>query len=189
MKVLWGILGSWCAIAFMLTVVNPPPEASSLARMLIIVGPIALLVLLTTLSSSFQQVMRQIPMKTLVILHIIRLPIGVLFLVLANLNLLPDDFAYAAGFGDIIVGGLALAIIVIYRRRVIHRALLVAWNIIGLLDFINAQRIVMTLTDGGRSSEFVAMQGPPLALVPYFAVPLLFFMHLYMLGKLARNDR
>ena len=189
MKVLWWVLGIWFITAFMLTVINPLPAASLVERMLIIAGPIALLVLFISFFSGFQRVMRQIPGRTLIMLHIIRLPAGGVFIVLAEQGLLPYDFAWPAGIGDIIVGTVALAIVVISRKTAIHPAVLASFNVIGLLDFINVQRVVAGLTGAGRNAEFVAMQGPPLALVPYFVVPLLYFTHLYMLARLARHDR
>lgn len=189
MKVPWWVLGVWFITAFVLTVINPPPAASLAERMLIVAGPIALLVLFISFFSSFQRVMRQIPGQALIMLHIIRLPAGGVFIVLAEQGLLPYDFAWPAGIGDIIVGAVALAIVVISRKAAIHPAFLASFNVIRLLDFINVQRVVAVLTDAGRGAEFVAMQGPPLALVPYFVVPLLFFTHLYMLARLARHDR
>ena len=189
MKVLLAVLGVWFAAAFVLTMVNPPPVASLVTRTLTVAVPIALSVLLIVLLPGFQRVMSQIPVRILIMLHIIRLPVGALFIVLAERDLLPSDFAQAAGIGDIIAGGAALAIVVLFRRSAIHPALLAAWNVIGLLDFMNVQRLVIEIAGAGRGAEFVAMQGPPLALVPYFAVPLLFFTHLYMLGRLARHDR
>lgn len=189
MKVLRWALGVWFATAFVLTVTNPPPAASLAERMLIVAGPIALLVLFISFFSGFQRIMRQIPGQALIMLHIIRLPVGGVFIVLAAQGLLPYDFAWPAGIGDIVAGAMALALVVISRKTAIHPAFLALFNVIGLLDFINVQRVAAALTGAGRSAEFVAMQGPPLALVPYFVVPLLFFTHLYMLARLARHDR
>jgi hypothetical protein len=189
MKMLWGCLGIWFAAAFTLAVLVPPPAASAQIRLLAIAGPIVALVLMVAVVPTFQRLMRRIPLRALLWLHVLRLPIGALFLLLAPLGLLPYDFSWPAGVGDMIAGGMALAIVALFRRSAIPPMLLGAWNIIGLLDFINVQRVAVVLGGAGRGAELIAMQGPPLALVPYFAVPLLFFTHLYMLGRLARQDR
>jgi hypothetical protein len=189
MKTLWGFLAGWFTVSLILTITIPPPMASTLTRYLIVLAPIAALVLLLTILPGFQRVMRQIPVRTLVFLHIIRLAAGALFILAASRKLLPYDFAWPAGIGDILAGSLALGIVVFFRRSAIPPAILAVWNIIGLLDFMNVQRVVVLLANAGRGAEFVAMQGPPLALIPYFVVPLLFFTHLYMLGRLAKNDR
>jgi hypothetical protein len=189
MKLLLGFLGLWFAMAFGLTVFAPPSSADPTTRLLIIAGPIVLSVLLIVAFPGFARVMRRIPVRTLILLHAVRFPIGALFIFLADRKLLPYDFAWPAGIGDVLAGGMALAIAAFFRRSAIPPALLVLWNVIGLADFLNVQRVVAALASAGRGTEFIAMQGPPVALVPYFVVPVLFFTHLYMLGRLAKSDR
>src|SRR5262249_7585979 len=114
---------------------------------------------------------------------------GFVFLALLDMKLLPAEFALPAGYGDMIVGLLALAVVYsLAKRKPYARAFTIAWNILGLLDFTTA------LTTGNIylapfASQLAASGISPLYLnyvliVPTFAVPLLTVLHLYSLVQM-----
>ena len=138
-----------------------------------------------TLSPTFRQVVRSIPPSWIIGLHGIRVA-GMLFLALLDMKLLPPEFALPAGYGDITVGVLALALI--YRletRRPVSRTLLIGWNMLGLLDLIVAL-ITGSIFIGPFAAQLAASGVNVLYLnyvliVPSFGVPLLAVLHFYSL--------
>jgi hypothetical protein len=183
---LLAALSAWFAVAIVLTLVVPPPELGGAARFAIIVGPVAALTTLYAASRWFRASLSALPLRAFVALHLIRAPVGAWFLVLGGRGLLPPEFATQAGFGDILAGVGALAWLLVPNRGGRGSALaLMVWSLFGIADFINVQRVVMELTELGRRAEFVAMRDPPLTLVPYFGVPLLWFGHVVVIARSA----
>jgi hypothetical protein len=179
-------LSVWLAGALALTLVVPPPELDGTARALVVVGPVVALTALSVTSRSFRASLLALPLRSVVALHLIRAPVGVWFLVLGSRGLLPPEFARQAGIGDLLAGLAALALLLVPSWQGRGAALaLIAWCLFGIADFVNVQRVVVELAEQGRRAEFVAMNGPPLALVPYFGVPLLWFSHLVVIGRSA----
>ena len=92
---------------------------------------------------------------------------------------LPAMSAVPAGAGDTLVGLLALPVAVLLRSQARGaRSAAVAWNVLGILDFVNA----FTLTA-------LTSPGPlpyPLVLIPAFGVPLSLLLHSLSLRQLRR---
>jgi hypothetical protein len=177
-------LFAWFTAALVLTLAAPPPELGGTARFAIIVGPVAALTTLYATSRWFRASLSGVPLRALVALHLIRAPVGAWFLVLGSRGLLPPEFASQAGYGDILAGVGALALLLVPNWEARGAALaLIVWSLIGIADFINVQRVVVELTELGRRAEFVAMREPPLTLVPYFGVPLLWFGHVVVIAR------
>lgn len=121
--------------------------------------------------------------------------LGLIFLVLNAQGRLPSAFAQPAGAGDVAVGLMAPIVAYAYARGVTGReALVLAWNIFGLLD------LAVALTTGFLSSpsplQLLSLQAPnelitafPLVMVPVFAVPLAILLHAASLIKLHRETR
>jgi hypothetical protein len=76
-----------------------------------------------------------VELRWLVLFHVIRLLAGVYFLVLCRGNQLPCGFATPAGWGDIVVAVLALAVVSAMRTE-FAKTLLVIWNTLGLIDIL-----------------------------------------------------
>jgi hypothetical protein len=190
MKRSWLILalGSWFAVALVLTLVAPPPAVSTPVRFAIIVGPVIALAALYFGVRSLRDALAKLPLRVFVAVHLIRAVVGAGFLVLGQRGALPTEFAIPAGYGDLAAGLGALGLLAVPNWRGRGMALAVsAWCLLGIADFVNVQRVVMALQAQGRQAEFAAMNGPPLALVPYFGVPLLWFCHIVVLARSARE--
>jgi hypothetical protein len=139
-------------------------------------------------SPTFRRLIRAIPETWLVGIHATRI-LGILFLALMEMRLLPAEFALPAGYGDVTVGLLAPVVAyLLARRHPYARAFVIGWNILGLLDFVGA-----LVTGGAYIGPFavqLAQSGISLnylnfvLIVPAFAVPLFALLHVYSLVQM-----
>jgi hypothetical protein len=148
--------------------------------LVLLAGLIPLLV-----STQFRHILRAIPATWLVGVHGIRVA-GFLFLALADMRLLPAGFALPAGYGDMLTGLFAIGLVALLRQGKPHtRALVVAWNLFGLLDFVSA--FVTGKLFLGQFAAQAAAAGSSLGylnyvlLIPSFAVPVFALLHFFSL--------
>lgn len=119
-------------------------------------------------------------LQPLLVLHALR-HMGMVFLVPTVVGpALPVSFAIPAAYGDLLAGLLALAAIVALRARS-PLALPLTWlfNVVGLLDLINA--FYQGLTHD--------VQLGPAYFIPTFIVPALVITHVMMFRMLVRHPR
>jgi hypothetical protein len=140
------------------------------------------------LSPTFRQIVRAIPQTWLVGVHAVRLA-GFLFLALADMRLLPAEFALPAGYGDMAVGLLALWLVyLLVKQKPYARSLVIGWNVLGLLDFIVA--ITTGISEIGPYSAQLAASGVSLFylsfvfIIPSFGIPLYALLHIYSLYQM-----
>ncbi len=149
----------------------------------LLIGIMALL-----LSPVLRQSIRAVPTTWMSAIHAIRIG-GYLFLALADMKLLPAEFAVPAGYGDMVVALLALGIVyLLVRGKTYTRPLMIAWNLLGLLDF------AVALTTGGiyiaPFAAHLAASGVSLTylnfvlIIPTFGVPLFAVLHIFSLYRL-----
>ena len=190
------VLVSWFVVALLITLVPRPDDAPAV---LVAAVVLAWNLLLTTVgyglrffSRTYREVIDAIPHHLLLAFQSYRL-IGIVFLPMLALGVLPAFFAVPAGVGDIIAGLAVLGAAYLYARSSeVAWGAAVAANLIGVLDFavalgagtgILAAPLQVVL--GGSS----ALTGPltvfPLGLIPLFVVPLGFIVHLHSLTRLA----
>jgi hypothetical protein len=147
------------------------------------------------ISPIFRQIVRAVPQTWLVGIHALRV-LGFVWLALADMKLLPTEFALPAGFGDVTVGLLALVMAyLLAKRNPYARALVIGWNVLGLLDFVVAlttgliyiRPFAAQVAASGVSTLYLNY----VFLVPTFAIPLLAVLHLYSLFQMrsARVDK
>jgi hypothetical protein len=124
----------------------------------------------------------------LVALHLVRIVAGAYFLLLYRRGVLPAEFALGAGWGDIVVGFGAIAVLAFclpLRTAARHRALL-AWNTLGLIDILlvlgNGARLF--LADPAIAAAFTRL---PLALLPLLVVPLVIASHVLLFQRAFRG--
>jgi hypothetical protein len=95
-------------------------------------------------------------------------------------------FARPAGWGDIVVAVLALAVVSAMGTE-FAKTLLLGWNTIGLLDIsfvvFNALRFGLKNWESMR-----ALRELPLSLLPTFLVPLVIGSHILIFVRLARSE-
>lgn len=119
--------------------------------------------------------------------------LGVSFLILYSAGQLPAPFAPLAGWGDIIVGLTAVPVAWMASQKLTGwRPVLLAWNTLGLADFINAVTLAALSSPGplrqifGRPDASL-MSTLPWLLIPGFLVPLLAITHLAIFYRLFRS--
>jgi hypothetical protein len=130
-----------------------------------------------------------VPLRALVALHLTRF-VGFAFLALSARGELSPLFAERAGVGDIVAAVLALALIVSGDPATrTHRRLYLAWNALGLLDFL----VVVVSATWVATRHLVPGMQPllrlPLSLLPTFLVPLLIASHIFMIRRLRALGR
>ena len=125
-----------------------------------------------------------VDVRWLVLLHVTRLFAGAYFLVLCQRGQLPCGFARPAGWGDIVVAVLAVAVLGATRTQ-FAKMLLLTWNTLGLIDIIF---VVLNALQFGLNDwqSMHALRGLPLSLLPTFLVPLIIASHVLIFVRLAR---
>jgi hypothetical protein len=123
-------------------------------------------------------------LRCLVLFHLTRLFAGAYFLVLCARGQLPCGFARPAGWGDIVVAVLALAVVGAMCAE-FAKALLLIWNAIGLIDIV---LVVFSALRFGLNDwkSMHALRELPLSLLPTFLVPLVIASHVLIFVRLAR---
>jgi hypothetical protein len=98
---------------------------------------------------------------------------------------LPCAFATPAGWGDIVIGVLAVAWVSSMRPTQFAKAFLLAWNTLGLIDivFVVASALRFGLQDW---QSMHALRELPLSLLPTFLVPLIVAAHVLIFVRLPR---
>ncbi|HKV73311.1 MAG TPA: hypothetical protein VJN95_02230 [Gemmatimonadales bacterium] len=184
------LLAGWMALATALGwlgIFEGAPDRKVPWIALAVVIPISAGIRMLRHSAAMREVVRAVPQSWLIGLQAYR-GLGSIFLVLLGMNLLPGVFALPAGFGDVLVGLLALPVAALVSGGARREGLVVAWNILGIAD------LVIALTAGFLSSpgplQQLSLGHPnylagayPLVLIPVFAVPLSIVLHAASLGK------
>jgi hypothetical protein len=125
-----------------------------------------------------------IDLRWLVVLHLTRLFAGAYFLVLCQRRLLPCAFATPAGWGDIVIGVLAVALVSSTHTQ-FAKTVLLSWNTLGLIDivFVVSSVLWFGLKDW---QSMHALRELPLSLLPTFLVPLIIASHVLIFVWLIR---
>jgi hypothetical protein len=121
-------------------------------------------------------------LRQIVAFHVTRF-VGIYFLVLLGRGALPGAFALPAGWGDIAIAAGAVVLVLFVPDLIGHRALVMTWNVLGLADILYAVYAATTLAlaDVTSMSPMVHL---PLALVPFFLVPLIIGSHVLLFIRL-----
>ena len=139
-------------------------------------------------SPTFRQAVASIPLPRLVGLQTIRV-IGVFFITLLDMKLLPAQFALPAGYGDVIVGLLAVWMVYLLNtKNTSARLMIVLWTLLGLLDLLTAL-VTGIMFIPAFANQVVASGGSVqylnyVLLIPTYGVPLAILFHIYTLFQL-----
>ena len=175
--------GTWLVTAILLgasgwlRILQPP------SPQLILVGiTIALLVAGQTWPP-LRQFVRTVDLRALVLFHLTRF-VGFYFLVLHARGELPWAFAVPGGWGDILVAGTALLLVLLVRPDPARgrRAYLV-WNVLGFLDILGVVLTAARLAFRDPASMGALLE-LPLSLLLTFIVPVIVATHVWMLRRL-----
>jgi hypothetical protein len=191
-------LGGWLLLALVLARSSPSVDAAGngavpIAFPLFALASLGAALGLLALSSTWRRVVDAIPPGSLISVQIFRL-IGGIFLPLYAIGSLPRHFALPAGWGDLVVG-LAAPFVALAVRNRGHgsRALALGWNLFGFVDLLAAVGLgtgylLLALQPGSLVlPTAAAMTFFPLVLIPTFAVPLGFILHIYSIRRTLRD--
>lgn len=145
----------------------------------------------TLMSKSLERVFDTVPLTWIINLQVFRV-MGVGFLSLYMMELLPGEFAIPTGVGDVFVGITAPVVAYIYLlKKSYSRQLAIFWNYLGIADL--AMAISLGNLTYPRPLQVIPTEVPndpialfPLVLIPVFAVPLSVLLHLFSLRVLRR---
>ncbi len=137
----------------------------------------------------FKLVFQRITLEQLILIHTFRF-VGVFFFVGYYYNILPDQFAFIGGTGDIISAILAILVFLSVKKQM-KSAKLFVWifNIIGLLDIISVltTAIITTRLAIENNTPGIEQFGTfPFSWIPAFAPATIIFLHILIFRKL--ND-
>ncbi len=160
-------------------------NASALAVAATVWALTALLLLACWKVRTIRACVLNIDLRWLVLLHVTRFFAGAYFLVLCQRSQLPCAFARPAGWGDIAVGVLAMAVVSAMRATQIANTFLLSWNTLGLVDitFVVSSALRFGLKDW---QSMHAIRELPLSLLPTFLVPLIIASHVLIFVRLSR---
>jgi hypothetical protein len=191
-----AVLVSWFVVAVLITLVPRPDDApASLAAVVVLTWNLLLAAVgygLRFFSETYRKVVDAIPHHLLLAFQSYRL-IGIVFLPMLALGVLPAFFAVPAGVGDIIAGVGVLGAAYLYVKRSAGAwGVAVGANLIGVLDFAVAlgagTRVLappLQTILGGSPALTSPLSVFPLGLIPLFVVPLGFIVHFHSLTRLA----
>jgi len=188
------VLAAWFALALVLGAAGafaPVPGRPPLALMTAIVGPSLLFALVYVASRRARAFALGLDLRFLTALQSWRV-LGVGFLFLYAHGLLPAQFAYPAGIGDLLVGLAApFVLLAMIQGRMGWERQVLTLNLAGMLDFLVAVGTGVLSASGplgllaGEVTSDI-MQALPLSLIPTFAVPLFIIMHIISFLQLAK---
>ena len=125
-----------------------------------------------------------VDLRWLVLFHVTRFFAGAYFVLLCQRGQLPCGFARPAGWGDIVVAVLAVAVLGAMRTQ-LAKPLLLAWNTLGLIDIIFV--VLSALRFGLKDWQSMhTLRELPLSLLPTFLVPLIIASHVLIFVRLIR---
>jgi hypothetical protein len=138
----------------------------------------------------FRRAVLSVPLVALVGINGVRVA-GVFFLILHAQGRLAAPFSTSAGWGDIIVGAIAIPLAALMiGKGTVSRWLLGSWNALGILDLITAIALGALSAPGTPFRVFteapstVAMGTLPWVMIPTTLVPLFLLTHLTIAARL-----
>jgi hypothetical protein len=176
---LWLIVAIGLGLSGLLRQVRPP------GPQILIFGLTGALIVAYRVSRSFRDWLQGIDPRAVVALHLTRF-VGFYFLWLHGRGELPYRFAVPGGWGDIIVATGAAIILASWPGFGRRAAVLLIWNIYGLVDILF---VVATAAAEGRAvpESMAALLRMPLSLLATFLVPLIISSHLLIFARLRRD--
>ena len=180
-----GIIAAWFVFALSasaLHVFETKPGVPPLPVGISALAPIIVFLIWFAASTSFRRFALALNPGTLTFVQSWRIA-GLAFLTLYAAGLLPGFFALPAGWGDIAIGTTApwaaLKLTNFSRRRGF-----IFWQILGMLDLVIA---VASGTTAGLINPHgvptAVMTVLPMSLIPTFAVPLFFILHIICIAQ------
>lgn len=186
-KLVAGLIAGWFTSVLLASALHVFKTDGSPAILLglAVVTPLLLFALWFAASAGFREFLLSLNTRSLILTHSWRVA-GYTFLVLYTYGILPGIFALPAGWGDITIGATA-PLVALKLANPKHRTSFILWQVLGMADLVTA--VTMGTTAGlihPNGVTTAAMTVLPLSLIPTFAVPLLFMLHVIAIAQARR---
>lgn len=150
----------------------------------------ALLLIISYFTFARKSFIEKLPLKTLTILHIIRIPVEIVLLWLFQKKLIPEIMTFEGRNFDILSGLTAPVIVWLgFRNGKINRPVLIIWNILALGLLFNI--VITAILSFPFPFQQFAFDQPnravlyfPFVWLPTVVVPIVLFSHLISLWQL-----
>ena len=191
------VLAAWLVLVSALGAVGAfaaPPGTPPLPIFVGVVAPIVAFFLFFWFSSAFRDFVLNIDLRLATAIQAWRTA-GLGFIALYVYHVLPGSFAWPAGLGDMAIGLTAPWVILALIRRPSFAAssTFVAWNVLGLLDLVNAVSVGALSSALATGTPGEITTGPmaqlPLLLVPAYLVPIFVMLHAAALFQSRRLEK
>ena len=141
---------------------------------------------------SLQEAFRRVPLHWVFMVQTFRV-MGVGFLTLYFMKVLPGEFAIPTGVGDVFIGISAPLVAYLYTlKRSYSKKVAILWNYLGIADLTMAISLgILTYSNPFQvipteiPNDHIALS--PLIIIPVFAVPLSLLLHLFSLKVLKKD--
>jgi len=192
------VLAAWFLLVSVLGAVGAfgaPPGSPPLPIFVGVAAPITMFFLFFWFSSAFRDFVLNIDLRVATAIQAWRAA-GLGFVALYVYNVLPGSFAWPAGLGDLAIGLTAPWVMLALIRRPSFAAsnVFVAWNVLGLVDLINAVSVGALSSALATGAPGEITTGPmaelPLVLIPAYLVPIFVMLHaaaLFQSRRLAKH--
>lgn len=196
-KIFASLLAFWMIFQAVIGIGGFYLETNAMPPRLLLFGLLpALLTIILYFIFARKSFIEKLPLKTLTILHIVRIPVEIVLYMLSEQNLIPVQMTFASQNFDILSGFTAPIIYFFaFRGNEIYRPkLLIFWNIWSLMLLFNI--VIRAILSFPFPFQQYAFDHPNRALLyfpyvwlPTVIVPLVLFAHLISLWQLSKSDR
>ena len=193
-----SIAGLWIGFAIALATTGIYAAAATPVPVvgIMVVLPLIMTGVAALLSAGVRETLLALPVPLLLGLNALRILPGAFILLLASQGKLSGPFPQSAGWGDIIVGVIAVPLMLTPLRSFAgSRGALLAWNILGTLDLLEAVAIGVLWAPGpplqiyGGTVGSTAMWSLPWSTIPTLLVPFYFVTHGIIFARLLQGER
>jgi len=192
LRVLYGFVGLWFAAAFIggMTNMFSAGQGPPLAVGLFLLVPIGGFTLAYVMSSPVRTAVHSIPLWEITIAHVWRF-VGLGFVLGAVMGVLPPQFGYPEGLGDVLAALFCVPLALALRKgghSTGLRTSFIAWNLFGLLDLLSAITVGILYSQSSlgvlRTDLSTGLMTTfPVNLIPAFFLPLFILLHLLSLKR------
>ncbi|MBK6834008.1 MAG: hypothetical protein IPG89_06940 [Bacteroidetes bacterium] len=183
--IIWSITQSLIAYSgfYLLTDTIPP-------RFLLMVGPPLLAIILILTTKNGKRFVSSFDLKTLTLLHTVRIPVELVLYSLFLQKLVPELMTFSGRNWDILSGISAVLIyFLVIKKDKINTSLALAWNFIGLGLLLNI--VINAILSAPFAFQQFSFEQPnigvlmfPYNLLPAVIVPIVLFSHLISIKQL-----
>ncbi|CAG0993757.1 hypothetical protein METP3_02812 [Methanosarcinales archaeon] len=189
-KLVFGTVSIWFLLAFVGGMMGIFAQPDTLYVPLFVLVPIIGFTLAYSLSMKMQNAVNRMPLWLITISHAWRF-VGIYFIISAIVGVLPPQFGYPEGLGDVIAAIFSLPLAFAIRKKNRSprlRTAFIAWNVFGLIDLISAISLGILYSPGSlgvlrTDLSTAAMTIFPVNLIPTFFVPLFILLHMLALRR------